>query len=410
MKHWIKLLTGSLLGVFLGFFLPQNIPELSAALTWLERLVISIGRYAVVPVLFFSLSISVYELRQDGKFWGLLLRSLLTMAAGAVFIISAGILAVFLFPPSRIQISNEEQIAAVSLGTLDSILEIFPSNMLAALTGGGVYLLPVCVFAVFLGIGLSGDRNQTKPVITLIDSLSHIFYYIVSVLSDVVALLFVILSAYWAVRYRAVLADGKFRDLILLLGGLSGVLGLAVMPLLLYALKPRMNPWAALYGSFGPALTAFFSGDVNFTLPVLMRHVKENLGVRRRANALTLSLFSVFGRAGSAMTAAVSLIVIISSYSSLEITRADILSIGIRACVISFLLFRHPGDGAYTALAVLCAGYSGEYKAGYLNLRPLAFFLTATGAFLDVMFASFASCAIARKSGLQEARHPRHFI
>jgi Na+/H+-dicarboxylate symporter len=141
-----------------------------------------------------------------------------------------------------------------------------------------------------------------------------------------------------------------------------------------------------------------------------MRHVKENLGVRRRVNAVTLSLFSVFGRAGSAMAAAAAFIVIVNSYSSLGITAADVFSIGVRAWVISFLLIRHPGDGAYAALAVLCLDYGRGYEAGYLNLRPLAFYLIAVGTFLDVMIASFASCAIAGMGGFLEKKSPRHFI
>jgi Na+/H+-dicarboxylate symporter len=145
-------------------------------------------------------------------------------------------------------------------------------------------------------------------------------------------------------------------------------------------------------------------------MPVLLQHAKENLGERRRANTLTLSLFSTFGRAGSAMVAAVTFIVIIKSYSSLGITAYDVLSIGVRALVISVLLARHPGSGAYTALAVLCAGYGQGFEAGYLIVKPLAFYLIAIGTFLDVMFASFASFVLARSSGFQEDRPLRYYI
>jgi hypothetical protein len=88
-----------------------------------------------------------------------------------------------------------------------------------------------------------------------------------------------------------------------------------------------------------------------------------------------------------------------------------LVSIGLRACVISFLLARHPGDGTYIALASLCLGYQGgEYRAGYLILKPAAFYLIAIGTFIDVMLNAFGSYIIAKSSGFTEEKSPAHFI
>jgi Na+/H+-dicarboxylate symporter len=410
MKVWVKFLIGSLLGVLLGRFLPSENQTILQALTWFEGLAINIGRYTAMPVLVFSLIIAVFELRQDGRFWPLVFQSFLLILGSTAFVISAGILATLFFPPARIPILIEEQVAAVSLNTVENITELFPANMFSALTGGGVYLFPAYVFAFFMGIGLSYDRNYTKSIITLIDSLSRIFYHIVSFFSEILGLIMIALSAYWAVRFYEVFRADVFRDLIFLLGIFSLVFGFGILPLFLYFFKLRSNPWVVLYGSLGPALAGFFSGDINFTLPVLIRHLKENLGVRRRVNTVTLTIFATFSRAGSAMAAAVAFIVIIKSYSSLGISFADILSIGIRALLISFLLARHPGDGAYTALAVLCAGYGRGFEAGYLILKPLAFYLIAVGTFLDVIITSFAVYSLARLNDFQQDKSLRHFI
>jgi Na+/H+-dicarboxylate symporter len=411
MKVWLKLLIGSFLGVILGSLLPSDNQSIVQTLAWVEGLAIRIGRYAVVPILVFSLTIAIYELRQDGQFWPLVLKSFLTIIVCAAFVIAAGILVTLIFPPARIPILIEEQLEAVFLDTADNILGIFPSNMFAAVVNEGIYLLPAAAFAFFLGMGLSYDRNYTKPVISLLDSLSRIFYHIASFFSEILGLVMIVLAAFWAIRFHNALKADLFRDLIILLGVFSAVMGFVILPVLLYFIKPKCgNPWAVLYGSLGQALAAFFSGDINFTLPVLFRHIKENSGCRRRSNAVTLTLFSAFGRAGSAMVAAAAFIVIIKSYSSLIIHPMDILAIGGKAFLISFLLARHPGDGAYTALAVLCIGYGQISKAGYLILKPIAFYLIAVGAFLDVMIATFASFALARISGFQENREIRHFI
>jgi Na+/H+-dicarboxylate symporter len=414
MKVWVKLLIGSALGLILGFLLPQDNQSIMGWLAWFEGIAISIGRYATIPVLVFSMTIGIYELRQDGGFWGLIVRSFLAMMVISVSVITLGIIATLLFPPGRIPILIEEQVELVSLGLRENIMELFPSNMFMALVSGGTYLFPVYIFAFFLGIGLSYDRTYSKQVISLVDSLSRIFYHIIALFSEILSPVLIALSAYWAVRYRGVIQAGVFRDLIFLLGMFSIILVFGIFPLSLYFIKPKTklktNPWAVLYGSLGPAIAAFFSGDINFTLPVLIRHVKENLGVRRRANTISLPLFATFGRAGSAVVAAAAFIVIIKSYSSLGITAADVVSIGLRALLISFLLARHPGDGAYTALAVLSLGYGRGFEAGYLILKPLAFYLIAVGTFLDVMISSFSAFVLAKFSLFHEEKSIRHFI
>jgi Na+/H+-dicarboxylate symporter len=409
MKIWVKLLIGSFIGFIAGVLLP-NTQNVADALMWLESLAIGMGRYAVYPILVFSLTIAIYELRQDGNFWPLVFRSFLVIAGSAVFVIASGIVVTLCFPPARIHIFFEEQAEPIALRVADNIAELFPSNMFSVLSGGGAYLFPVCVFAFFLGMGLSYDRNYTKPVIGIIDSLSRIFYHIASFFSEILGFVMIVLAAYWAVRFRSVLAANMFLDLVILLGVFSLVLGFGILPLFLYLLKPRTNPWAALYGSLGPAFAALFSGDINFTIPVLQRHLKENLGIRRRANTVTLTLFTTFGRAGSAMVAASAFLMITKSYSYLGISTADILLISLRALMISFFLARHPGEGAYTALAVLCMSYGRDLEAGYLFLKSLAFYLTAVGAFLDVMICSLGSYAVAHLSGFQEDKSIRHFI
>ena len=410
MKVWVKLLAGSVLGIILGFVLPSGSQQLLSALAWLEKLALSIGRYAVVPILIFSLTIAIYELRQDGQFWPLVFKNLAVIAGASLFVIVLGILVTLIFPPTRIPIFIEEQMETIRLGMSENIIDLFPPNMLSALVSGGIYLFPVYVFAFFLGMGLSYDKNYTKPVLSLTDSLSRIFYHVASFFSEILGFIMIVLSCYWAIRFHAVLRANVFKELIILLTVFSIVLGFGILPLFLYILRPKNNPYRILYGSLGPAITAFFSGDMNFTLPVLMRHTKENFGVRRRSNAVSLTLFSTFCRGGSAMVAAIAFIVIIRSYSSLGITALDVLSIGLRAFGISFLLARHPGDGAYLALAVLCMGYGKGFEAGYLILKPLAFYLVAIGTFLDIIICSLATYAVAHNNRFLEEKNLVHFI
>jgi len=410
MKVWVKFLIGSVLGMLIGFLLPHTEGVLSA-LIWLEKLALGIGRYAVIPVLVFSLTIAVYELRMDGQFWPMVLKNFILIAAASVFVIFSGIIVTAIVSPERIPIETIEQVEILGLNVSANILDIFPSNMFSVLAGSGVYLFPVCIFAFFMGLGLSYDKNYTKPVISLVDSFSRIFYHVAAFFSEILGFILIVLAAFWAVRFSEAVQAKVFRDLILTLGIFSLILCFGILPLFLYLLKPKVNPWRILYGFLGPALTAFFSGDVNFSIPVLQRHTKENFGIRRRSSALSLALFSTFCRCGSAMVAAAAFIVIIKSYSYLRIAPTDLFLIGMHALVISFVLARHPGEGAYIALAALCLSYGGgEYRAGYLILKPLAFYLVAIGTFIDVMLSAFGTYVLARMNGFIEEKNLVHYI
>ena len=411
MKVWIKLLIGSILGMAIGFLLPEDSQSIASAFQWMEKLALGIGRYTVVPVLVFSLTIAVYELRLDEQFWPMMLKNFILIVGVSFFVIFMGIMITMFYSPERIPIEKVEQFESLSLETGASVLEIFPSNMLSVLAGSGTYIFPACAFAFFLGMGLNYDRNYAKPVISMIDSLSRIFYHIASFFSEILGFILIVLSAYWAVRFHGVIQAKVYKDLIVMLGIFSVILCFGILPLFLYILKPKVNPWLVLYGSLGPAITAFISGDIVFSIPILMRHSKENFGIRRRSSSISMALFSTFSRCGSAMVAAAAFIVIIKSYSYLRIAPDDLLSIGFRAFLISFLLARHPGNGAYIALAALCLGYSGgEYRAGYLILKPLAFYLVAIGAFIDIMINSLCTYVLAKTNGFIEEKNLVHFI
>ncbi|MCL2186154.1 MAG: dicarboxylate/amino acid:cation symporter [Treponema sp.] len=410
MKVWIKLLIGSILGMVIGFLLP-NTESVISSLIWLEKLAIGIGRYAVIPVLVFSLTIAVYELRMDEQFWSIILKNMLLIIAASCFVIFSGIIITSIFSPGRIPIETVEQIEVLGINITENVHDLFPSNMFSVLAGSGSYLFPVCIFAFFLGLGLNYDRNYSKPIISQIDALSRIFYHIASFFTEILGFVLIVLAAFWAVRFNSVLQAKVFKDLILLLGIFSVILCFVILPLSLYFLKPRINPWRVLYGLLGPAFAAFFSGDVNFSIPVLSRHTKENFGIRRRSSAISLALFSTFCRCGSAMVAAAAFIVIIKSYSYLRIAPADLFLIGLHALLISFLLARHPGEGAYIALAALCLAYGGgEYRAGYLILKPLAFYLIAVGTFIDIMLNAFGTYVLARMNGFIEEKNLVHYI
>jgi Na+/H+-dicarboxylate symporter len=206
------------------------------------------------------------------------------------------------------------------------------------------------------------------------------------------------------------LSSKVFIDFMLLLGFNFLLLALVVYPALLRALCGKINPYRVLYGCVASSVAAFFSGDSNMTLPILLRHANESLGVKRRVSSVTLPMFSIFGRPGTALTVTVSFIVILKSYSSLGIDFSDMLWLMGISVALSFFLGRFPSGGAYIALATVCALYGRGFEAGYLILKPAAFFICSVACAIDALTAQMGTFAIAKKWDVVNHRDLRFFI
>jgi Na+/H+-dicarboxylate symporter len=415
MKIWIKLLFGAAAGIILGIAFPfQDNTLFTRAIGFLPQIALRVGRYIAPPLVVFSLTVAIYELRQDGRFWRLVGKALLIILTTSVIVLTFGIGAVrLLFPNGRIPIIVENMSEAASIAPAKMALELFPSNMLSVPVGEGLFIFPLCIFSFFIAIGFSYDKNHSKPVLVLFDSLSRIFFHIAAFFAEILGVVIIVLAAYSAWEYRTALSKGIFSGLIRLLLIITLTLSFVVLPLCLYLLRPqkRLAPWTKVYGSLAPAIAAFFSGDMNFSLPVLFLHNKENLGVNRQVNTVSVLLYTTIGRAGSAMIAAVSFIVILQSYSSLEIQIDQIVQIWIRAFLLSLLLGRNSGDGAFAALAALCLWAPEGFETGYLILKPVAFLLIACATLIDTMSAALGTYALSRMNpDFSGEKSGKHFI
>jgi Na+/H+-dicarboxylate symporter len=414
MRIWFKFLLGAALGLALGFLLPAGSSKLIAVLEELYKLCVAVGAYAAIPVLFFSLTVGAYELRRDGRFWRNLGRVLLVTLIGGALLIALGLAVAYFVPTKRIPIIGETTAAVPMPDGWAAVREIFPQDMFAALLTKDGCVAPLCVFACIIAAGMAYDKTFSKPAVLLFDSLSRVFYHIAAFFTEIMGALTIALAAYWAVQYRGVIAGGIYTSALILLGAVAGVLAFVIMPLAVYLTKPgsKVLPWWALVnGALAPAIAGFFSGSVNFCLPLVFRHLKENLGVRRRSNALSVGFLAIFGRCGSALTAGIAMLIIINSYSSLGITWQELLVIAGETLAVSFLLMKNQAGGAWTALALLCAWDNGRgFQSAYLILKPIAFYLIAVGALLDAVFMFFAAYLAGVWSGYQEERETKKTI
>lgn len=170
MKIWIKLFIGSLIGLAVGFFIPVQAQGFFDSLT---SVLVGIGRYALFPFIFFSLGIGTSELRQEKRLGRVYLSLFKYLALAAALLIIIGTLSVLVFPPERIPITVESDKSFTAVSVLDGLRSIFPGNLGSVFSSRGDFLLPVMVLAFLLGLNMDFDRQLTRPVVQIFDSMSR---------------------------------------------------------------------------------------------------------------------------------------------------------------------------------------------------------------------------------------------
>lgn len=405
MKIWIKLLLGSLIGLALGLFLPATV---QGVLDAVADVLLGIGRYVVFPLVFFSVGVGVSELRQEKRLLRVYASLLKYLAVAAAVLVLIGVVSVLIFPPERVPIAVAADRALQPVSVLDGLKAIFPRNLFMVLVRGGEFLLPVVVLAFLLGVNLDFDRLLTRPIAQFFDSLSRIFYHLNSLVVELVAIAMIAIAAAWIMRV-AHGGPGTYRQILIIMAVDVALVAFGVFPGALSLLGVK-NPYRWLYAALGPALAGLFSGDQYLALGVLTKHGKESLGVPRSIGSSAYAVSACLGRAGSAMVAAVSFMLVLRSYSQIEVSFLQVLWVVGFSFLVSFVLGAVPGSGAFYAVFMLCSLYGRGLQEGYLVLKAIAPLVVAFGAFIDVLASAFVSLLVAREENLWTEVETENFI
>ncbi len=408
MKIWIKVLIGIVIGVLLAVVLPKG-PGVLSLFKFLSELVIHIGRYLVFPLVFFSTVIGTYELRRSQKLGPVYGRILAYLVLSTLLLVLIGVGTVLIFSPARIPILIEKDHTMQILGLQELLSRIFPTNLFAVFVETGNLLLPLLVFSFLLGINLEYDARIVTPVLQLFDSMSRILYHINSLLVELLGIGLI------AVTANLLLGLGRydlslFRQLLTIVGIDLLLVVFGVYPVILYLAGEKENPFRWLYAATAPVLTAMVTGDEYLSLTMLIKHGKESLGVPRRVGSAVYPFFAYFGRAGTAMITSVSFILILKSYSSLEITFLQVLWTIAFSFLVSLALGPVPGASAIVAISLLCSLFGKGLQEGYLILNPIAPLLISAGVLLDVLTSAFVSLLISRHVDVWEEVDLYEFI
>ena len=322
---YLQILVALVLGILAGTFLPESTRYYS----WIGTLFMNALCMLIVPIILFSVSLSVADIRAGGT-GGLkrigtktVLWYILTMLLAIV----TGLLLVRLIQPGQgITVAPGEVPDLVTSTTVQDIISGFiPSNIFYAFAHNNT--IPVIFLALVLGIAVPTLSDKSRGVLT--DFMRAGYELTMKVTRVVISLapigIFAIVAGQFALIENVLL---MLRNMLLYVVTVAAGLlihTLITLPILL-RLVGKVRPWAHLRNMSLPMVTAFSTASSGATIPLTLEAVEKKDGVSRRIADFVISLGATVNMNGAALLECVAVIFIAQVYG-IELTLVQMITI-----------------------------------------------------------------------------------
>jgi len=417
MKLWLQYILAAAAGILLAFLLPEN-AMLNSIMLSVAEFGIRLGRFILFPLLFFTLSVSVCQLRRDRQLLKMSLKLIGFSAAAVVIHILISMGLALILPVDRIPIVTEtsgwESLIPFRNNVFtpswqESLRSLIPVNAFEIFRNNADFILPALLFAFVLGTQLFHDREEAEPVYNFFDSFGRMMYRMNAHFVHLFSLILIPLS-YLLVRQITGITDfSSYFGMLRILLIATAVILFGIQPLFYYLLT-RKNPYSEMKVFSAGLIASLISGDSYINQLVLTRTLKENGGVKRKLTGFSLPFLTMFSRAGTAMITSVCLLTILKSYSSLELTAFQIFWVMGSSVLVSALLFAQSHLGVYTALIITCGLYGRGLTEGYILILPVLPVLIILSGILDAANAAFITLVLSSGKELRFPEDPVDYI
>jgi Na+/H+-dicarboxylate symporter len=280
-------------------------------------------------------------------------------------------------------------------GTIETLLEIVPTNPMAALANGE--MLQIIFFAMFFGIALTlvKDRAKAERIIDFFDGVTDAMIVVVHMVMELAPYgVFALIAAVIAIYGVEVL-------LSLLIYSLCVLIGLALHMTVVYGtavfIFGRMSPFFFFKGVRKAQAIAFATSTSSGTLPVTMECAEKNLGVSEEISSFVLPLGSTVNMDGTALYQGVAT-VFIAQVFGIDLTIGQQLTIVLMATLASIGAAGVPGVGIITLAMVLET--LGLPLEGIALILGVDRFLDMARTMVNITGDSAVSVIVARSEGL----------
>ncbi|WP_283788720.1 dicarboxylate/amino acid:cation symporter [Bermanella sp. WJH001] len=228
------------------------------------------------------------------------------------------------------------------------MIDIFPSNPIAAMAEGK--MLQIIVFALLLGMAMNHSGEAGQRIRMNFEDWNTVVLNLVTMLMKLAPYgVFALLFTLFARQGLSAIAELSvyFGTVVLVLL----IQALLVYPAILTVLA-RLNPIMFLNKMRNVQLFAFSTASSNATLPVTMRTVEKRLGVDNRVASFSLPLGATLNMDGTAIMQGVATVFIAQAYG-IQLDAMDFLTVIATATLASIGTAGVPGVGLVMLSMVL---------------------------------------------------------
>lgn len=346
-KIFISLLLSVIVGLILG---EENLPWLKAYIAPIGTMFINLIKMIIVPVVLSSLVCGVASLGDTKKLGriGIKVILLYLVTTAIALIIGLG-LASILQPGVGMNLVPEKAPEIKEAPTFMTVLvNMIPANPIMSMATAD--MLPIIVFALAIGIGITAVGQKGQPLLNFFDSLAEVSYKLISMIMS--------LAPYgvFALLVPVVAENGPKVLLPLLSVIVTVYIGCILHALIIYSsivsALGKISPIKFFKGMTEAMLLAFTTCSSAATLPINMKNCEEKLGANKSVASFVLPLGATINMDGTAIYQGVCAIFIANIYG-IDLTMSQMIMIIISGTLASVGTAGVPGAGVIMLALVL---------------------------------------------------------
>ena len=355
-KIFIALLTGALFGVCVHYFVPSSYFKdtilINGILYVLGNGFIRLMQMLVVPLVFCSLVCGAMAIGDTKTLGTVGVKTIIFYLLTTALAICLALLVASVISPGNgmnVTVSDTSTAAeATTVNFADTLLNIIPKNIFNSLANGD--MLPVIVFALFIGILLASMGNKVSTVANFFSQFNDIMMEMTIVVMKAapIGVFCLIAKTFAGIGFDAFIPMLKYMA--------SVILALALQCFVVYQvllfLFTRLNPFKFIKKFFPVMAFAFSTSTSNATIPLSIDTLYKKMGVSKQISSFTIPLGATINMDGTSIMQGVAVIFIAQAYG-IELTPAAIATVIATATVASIGTAGVPSVGLVTLSMVL---------------------------------------------------------
>ena len=312
---------------------------------------INLLKLMIVPLVFFSLVTGISSLGSLKSLGNITLKTIGLYLTTTAIAVSLSLLVGSIFRPGSGYSSNLS-VSPDSLpegqGTYETILGIFPSNIIQAMADN--QMLAIVFFSIIFGLALNKTNHLTDNISKAFEKLNIVFMQLV-----IMIISFAPIGVFCLIG-KFVISDGLnvFQEAFMYVILLISVLILHTF--LTYSLMLKFFTNLSVVTFFKKmkdvAIFAFSTSSSAATIPVTLNTVENNLGVNKNVASFVVPVGATINMDGTAIMQGMATI-FIAQMSGIELTLIEYVQVVILAVATSIGTAAVPSAGTITLIIIL---------------------------------------------------------